>query len=112
MPNAAAAASGANKLGRVFYNTFVKRNSVFIATIFVTAFAFEMTFDQTTDRLWDNINKGVSARRISVGQNSECKYMSANSQLRGKCSPKLNTAINLVSEAFDLCTLPRILIKG
>ncbi|RUS32434.1 hypothetical protein BC938DRAFT_475378 [Jimgerdemannia flammicorona] len=51
MPNAAAASSGANKLGRLVYNTFVKRNSVFVATIFVSAFAFEIAFDEGTSKL-------------------------------------------------------------
>ncbi|RUP47578.1 ubiquinol-cytochrome C reductase [Jimgerdemannia flammicorona] len=62
MPNAAAASSGANKLGRLVYNTFVKRNSVFVATIFVSAFAFEIAFDEGTSKLWDNLNKGTSSR--------------------------------------------------
>ncbi|KAG2184570.1 hypothetical protein INT43_000479 [Umbelopsis isabellina] len=45
-------------LGRTFYNTLVKKNSVFIATIFGTAFAFEVAFDTTSTRVWDNFNKG------------------------------------------------------
>jgi ubiquinol-cytochrome c reductase subunit 9 len=60
------------------YSTFVKRNFTFLGVIFASAFAFEMyvqtpretgtknrlltdnsAFDITTDRIWDNINKGV-----------------------------------------------------
>jgi ubiquinol-cytochrome c reductase subunit 9 len=52
-------------LARTFYNTFVKKNSVFMTTIFVSAFAFEVAFDTTTSRVWDNLNKGVSARLFS-----------------------------------------------
>lgn len=52
-------------LARTFYNTFVKKNSVFVTTIFVSAFAFEVAFDTTTSKVWDNLNKGVSARHFS-----------------------------------------------
>lgn len=52
-------------LARTFYNTLVKKNSVFITTIFASAFAFEVAFDTTTSRVWDNLNKGVSARLFS-----------------------------------------------
>lgn len=52
-------------LGRTFYNTIVKKNSVFVATIFASAFAFEVAFDTTTTKVWDNLNKGVSTLNIS-----------------------------------------------
>ncbi|KAF8982388.1 hypothetical protein BGZ46_001350 [Entomortierella lignicola] len=50
--------SAINKFARVGYNTIAKRNSVFLTTIFVSAFVAEMAFDTVSDRIWDNINKG------------------------------------------------------
>lgn len=43
-----------------FYNVFVKRNSAFVATIFASAFVFDMTFETAIDNLWDRLNAGVS----------------------------------------------------
>ncbi|KAI5799951.1 cytochrome b-c1 complex subunit 9 [Geopyxis carbonaria] len=40
------------------YNAVFRRNYVFIGTVFVSAFAFEMVFDTVSDRVWDNLNKG------------------------------------------------------
>ncbi|RPB23796.1 ubiquinol-cytochrome C reductase [Terfezia boudieri ATCC MYA-4762] len=45
-------------LSNTIYNTFIKRNFIFVGTIFVSAFAFEIIFDKTTDRIWNGINKG------------------------------------------------------
>lgn len=59
MPVKSNNASFANKFARVGYNTIVKRNSIFLTTIFVSAFAAEMVFDSVSDRIWDNLNKGV-----------------------------------------------------
>ena len=39
---------------------FFRRSSTFVTTIFVTAFAFELTFDGISEKLWDQANKGVS----------------------------------------------------
>ncbi|OBT75947.1 hypothetical protein VF21_05794 [Pseudogymnoascus sp. 05NY08] len=51
---------------------FVRRNYVFLGTVFAGAFAFEMTFDSVTDSLWDKINKGrqwkdIRAKYIEAG---------------------------------------------
>jgi len=54
----------AMSLPSIFYNTIVKRNSVFLTTLFVSAFAFEVAFDTTTDRIWDNWNKGKQWKDI------------------------------------------------
>lgn len=43
-----------------FYNVFVKRNSVYVATIFASAFVFDMTFETVIDGVWDKLNQGVS----------------------------------------------------
>ncbi|KAI8072626.1 cytochrome b-c1 complex subunit 9 [Gongronella butleri] len=59
MPSAAA--SG---LTRTVYNTIFKRNSVFVTTIFVGAIGFEVAFDSTTDKIWDNLNKGKQWKDI------------------------------------------------
>ncbi|KAF9300678.1 hypothetical protein BGZ93_005293 [Podila epicladia] len=57
--------SAANKFARFGYNTIVKRNSIFLTTIFVSAFAAEMVFDSVSDRIWDNINKGRQWKDIA-----------------------------------------------
>ncbi|KAK6097776.1 Cytochrome b-c1 complex subunit 9 [Batrachochytrium dendrobatidis] len=31
-----------------------------MATIFATAFIYELSFDGLSDRMWDSVNKGVS----------------------------------------------------
>ncbi|RPB10006.1 ubiquinol-cytochrome C reductase [Morchella conica CCBAS932] len=40
------------------YNALFRRNYVFVGSVFAGAFAFEILFDQATDKLWDNMNKG------------------------------------------------------
>ncbi|MBW0462270.1 hypothetical protein O181_001985 [Austropuccinia psidii MF-1] len=40
------------------YNTFFKKNSVYVSTIFVGSFAFTIGFDQLTTMWWNNHNKG------------------------------------------------------
>lgn len=40
------------------YNTFIKRNSVFVTTIFVGAFAFQGFFDAGITAWYENHNKG------------------------------------------------------
>ncbi|KAH7888004.1 ubiquinol-cytochrome C reductase [Phlebopus sp. FC_14] len=41
-----------------FYNTIVKRNSVYVSTIFAGAFAFGLGFDVAVSSFWDRWNKG------------------------------------------------------
>ncbi|KAF8138690.1 ubiquinol-cytochrome C reductase UQCRX/QCR9-like protein, partial [Boletus edulis] len=41
-----------------FYNTIAKRNSVFVSSIFVGAFAFGVGFDVAVQSFWDHWNKG------------------------------------------------------
>lgn len=45
---------------QVIYNTFFRRNSVFVATTFIAAFSFSMGFDLATTAFWDSHNRGVS----------------------------------------------------
>ncbi|KAI9187828.1 qcr9 subunit 9 of the ubiquinol cytochrome-c reductase complex [Blastocladiella emersonii ATCC 22665] len=43
---------------RTIYNSFLRRNTVFVGTLFVTAFAFEVAYDKFTNSLWESRNKG------------------------------------------------------
>ncbi|CAZ86555.1 unnamed protein product [Tuber melanosporum] len=45
-------------LSQSIYNTIFRRNYVFVGSVFAGAFAFEILFDQATDRVWDNLNRG------------------------------------------------------
>ncbi|RPA91921.1 hypothetical protein L873DRAFT_253147 [Choiromyces venosus 120613-1] len=47
-----------HKLSQSIYNAIFRRNYVFVGAVFAGAFAFEIMFDQATDRIWDNINRG------------------------------------------------------
>ncbi|KAH8106286.1 ubiquinol-cytochrome C reductase UQCRX/QCR9-like protein [Cristinia sonorae] len=47
-----------------FYNTLVKRNSVYVTSIFAGAFAFSIGFDVGLTSLWDNWNKGKQWKDI------------------------------------------------
>ncbi|KAF9376443.1 hypothetical protein CPB97_010808 [Podila verticillata] len=71
MPVQSSNGSAANKFARFGYNTIVKRNSIFLTTIFVSAFAAEMVFDSVSDRIWDNINKGRQWKDIAHKYESE-----------------------------------------
>ncbi|WVQ73719.1 hypothetical protein IAR50_003299 [Cryptococcus sp. DSM 104548] len=42
----------------LIYNTFFRRNSVFVASTFVAAFTFSIGFDLATTAYWDNHNRG------------------------------------------------------
>lgn len=48
------------RLQQQIYNLLFRRNSVFVPTIFIGAFAFSIGFDQITSEFWDRHNKGVS----------------------------------------------------
>ncbi|KAF9919224.1 hypothetical protein BX616_010959 [Lobosporangium transversale] len=71
MPFKSANGTAANKFARAGYNTIVKRNSIFLTTIFVSAFAVEMAFDTISDRIWDNINKGRQWKDIAAKYSDE-----------------------------------------
>jgi ubiquinol-cytochrome c reductase subunit 9 len=51
-------------LANTFYNAFVKRNSVFVSSIFVGAFAFGIGFDVGITSFWDRWNKGKQWKDI------------------------------------------------
>ncbi|KAI0772636.1 cytochrome b-c1 complex subunit 9 [Irpex lacteus] len=46
-------------IANTFYNVFVKRNSVYVTTIFAGAFAFGVGFDLGVTSFWDRWNQGV-----------------------------------------------------
>ncbi|CAD6504231.1 BgTH12-05964 [Blumeria graminis f. sp. triticale] len=46
------AASGA------LYNLLFRKNYVFLGVVFASAFAFEIGFDKSIDRIWDRTNAG------------------------------------------------------
>jgi hypothetical protein len=49
-----------NPCSQIIYNTFFKRNSVYVTTVFASAFAFSIGFDLATSAWWDAHNRGVS----------------------------------------------------
>ncbi|TCD71372.1 hypothetical protein EIP91_011143 [Steccherinum ochraceum] len=51
-------------LANTFYNTLVKRNSVYVTSIFAGAFAFGVGFDVGITNIWDSWNKGKQWKDI------------------------------------------------
>ncbi|KAI1142719.1 ubiquinol-cytochrome C reductase [Hypoxylon sp. FL0543] len=43
---------------RSLYNTFFRRNWQMLGVVFVSAFAFELTYDSGMNKLWDSLNRG------------------------------------------------------
>ncbi|KAK4498141.1 hypothetical protein PRZ48_010797 [Zasmidium cellare] len=56
------------------YSAFVKRNSIFLATIFTGAFATNIAFDIVSNKVWDQINKGRQWKDIKY------RYMQAGDE--------------------------------
>jgi len=48
------------QFANAFYNNVVRRNSVYVSSIFAGAFAFGIGFDLGVSSFWDRWNKGVS----------------------------------------------------
>ncbi|KAI0688559.1 ubiquinol-cytochrome C reductase [Cytidiella melzeri] len=51
-------------LANTFYNVFVKRNSVYVTSIFAGAFAFGIGFDVGVTSFWDKWNQGKQWKDI------------------------------------------------
>ncbi|KAI0091854.1 ubiquinol-cytochrome C reductase UQCRX/QCR9-like protein [Irpex rosettiformis] len=51
-------------IANTFYNVFVKRNSVYVTTIFAGAFAFGVGFDLGVTSFWDRWNQGKQWKDI------------------------------------------------
>ncbi|KAH9909356.1 ubiquinol-cytochrome C reductase [Xylariomycetidae sp. FL2044] len=43
---------------RPLYNAFFRRNYQMLGIVFTSAFAFEMLFDSSMNKLWDRVNRG------------------------------------------------------
>ncbi|CZT14329.1 uncharacterized protein RCC_00306 [Ramularia collo-cygni] len=56
------------------YNIFVKRNAVFLGTIFVGAYATSLGFDVGANLVWDRINRGRQWKDIKQ------RYMEAGDE--------------------------------
>ncbi|KAF4301196.1 Cytochrome b-c1 complex subunit 9 [Botryosphaeria dothidea] len=39
-------------------SSLFKRNTIFLTTVFVSAFGVQLAFDTASDRIWDSVNKG------------------------------------------------------
>ncbi|KAL4784295.1 ubiquinol-cytochrome C reductase [Aspergillus varians] len=48
----------AGALASSIYQTLFRRNAVYLTSIFVGAFAFEVAFDTSTNKVWDAFNRG------------------------------------------------------
>ncbi|OTB02137.1 hypothetical protein M426DRAFT_206341 [Hypoxylon sp. CI-4A] len=44
-----------------FYNAFFRRNWQMLGVVFGSAFAFEMAYDTTMNRVWDSLNRGIKS---------------------------------------------------
>ncbi|KAJ5438485.1 Cytochrome b-c1 complex subunit 9, partial [Penicillium daleae] len=40
------------------FRGLIRRNAVFLTTIFAGAFAFELSFDTASNKIWDTLNAG------------------------------------------------------
>ncbi|KAL3478111.1 ubiquinol-cytochrome C reductase [Aspergillus californicus] len=40
------------------YQTLIRRNAVYLTSIFAGAFAFEIAYDTSTNGIWDAFNRG------------------------------------------------------
>ncbi|KAG9237491.1 cytochrome b-c1 complex subunit 9 [Amylocarpus encephaloides] len=61
---------------RPIYNTLFRKNFVFLGVVFASAFAFEMTYDNAMDKLWDRFNKGrqwkdIRAKYVKTEEDEE-----------------------------------------
>ncbi|KAF7790113.1 hypothetical protein EIP86_001065 [Pleurotus ostreatoroseus] len=51
-------------IASTFYNTLVRRNSIYVSTIFAGAFAFGVGFDIGVTAFWDRWNQGKQWKDI------------------------------------------------
>ncbi|KAF1356533.1 ubiquinol-cytochrome c reductase complex 7.3 kda protein-like protein [Delphinella strobiligena] len=40
------------------YNALFRRNTIFLGTVFASAFALEIVWDNASNKVWDSINRG------------------------------------------------------
>ncbi|KAB8074715.1 UQCRX/QCR9 like ubiquinol-cytochrome C reductase family protein [Aspergillus leporis] len=48
----------AGAIASAIYQGLIRRNAVYLSAIFTSAFAFEIAFDSTSNRVWDAMNRG------------------------------------------------------
>lgn len=48
----------AGSISRSIYDALFRRNAAYLTSVFIGAFAFEMTFDTGVNKLWDAHNAG------------------------------------------------------
>jgi ubiquinol-cytochrome c reductase subunit 9 len=48
----------AGAIASAIYQGLIRRNAVYLTTIFASAFAFEIAFDSTSNKIWDAMNRG------------------------------------------------------
>ncbi|KAL2827170.1 ubiquinol-cytochrome C reductase [Aspergillus cavernicola] len=48
----------AGALATSIYQTLIRRNAVYLTSIFAGAFALEIAYDTSTNRIWDAFNRG------------------------------------------------------
>jgi len=64
-------------LADAFYNTVVRRNSVYVSTIFLGAFAFGVGLDVGVSAFWDRWNRGRQWKDLRQ------KYVTASNEGSG-----------------------------
>ncbi|PKY03099.1 UQCRX/QCR9 like ubiquinol-cytochrome C reductase family protein [Aspergillus campestris IBT 28561] len=48
----------AGTIASAIYQGLIRRNAVYLTSIFAGAFAFELAFDTGSNKVWDTINRG------------------------------------------------------
>ncbi|XHG08498.1 hypothetical protein AWENTII_011596 [Aspergillus wentii] len=48
----------AGAISNFLYQSLIRRNAVYLTSIFAGAFAFEIAYDSSTNRIWDAMNRG------------------------------------------------------
>lgn len=86
------------------YNAIFRRNSVFVPTIFIGAFAFSIGFDQITTQFWDKHNKGVSRHETAEGRSIEVGPKT--SPVRSVFRPLLRTPLDLKPRSCNANPFP------
>ncbi|OJJ45394.1 hypothetical protein ASPZODRAFT_134042 [Penicilliopsis zonata CBS 506.65] len=61
-------------LTSAIYSTFIHRNAVYLSTIFLGAFAFEIGYDVASNKIWDAMNRGRQWKDIKA------RYMQAEEE--------------------------------
>ncbi|KAJ9142065.1 hypothetical protein NKR23_g7478 [Pleurostoma richardsiae] len=58
------------------YNAIFRNNYAMLGVVFAGAFGFEMFYNTTMDRVWDNINRGrqwkdIKAKYVNASEDEE-----------------------------------------